>query len=111
MAQQLSDEKIVEIKRLFAEETSIKEIARRVGVSSGTAWRYTRAEELGYAGQADYVEKRAQKKGFSSLKEYRDHLARERGFKSQSEYNQKLAKGVWDSKTTLLPNINYATLL
>ena len=92
MARQLSDEKIAEIKQLFAEEIPIQEISRRVGVSAGTAWRYTRAEELGYASAADYYAKRAQERGFSGLKEYRDHMARERGFKSQSEYNQKLAK-------------------
>jgi|SRR3989338_2817915 len=92
MARQLSGEKITEIKQLFAEDVPIQEIARRLGISSGTAWRYTRAEELGYVGQADYVKKRAQEKGFSDLKGYRDYLAQKRGFRSQSEYNQKLAK-------------------
>ena len=92
MAKKLSSEKIGEIKKLYEEDVSIQEISRRLGVSSGTAWRYTRAEELGHTSAADYYKKRAQERGFSSLKEYRDHLARERGFESQSAYNQKLAR-------------------
>ncbi|MBI4983493.1 helix-turn-helix domain-containing protein [Candidatus Woesearchaeota archaeon] len=92
MAAKLNEQKVAEIKKLYEEKVPIQEIARRLGVSSGTAWRYTRAEELGYSSFADYIGKRAQERGFDDLEDYRNKMAQKNGFRSKSHYNYIVMK-------------------
>lgn len=92
MAKKLSDETIEEIQRLRKNGVGIREIARQVGTTPGTVFRYTTAREKGFASGAEYEDARARERGFASRQDYRDHQARERGFASQSAYNAVIAK-------------------
>ena len=64
MPTKVSETEISEIKRLYQEGLSFGKIAKQMNISSGTAWRYTCGEELGYSSFADYAREKAKERGY-----------------------------------------------
>jgi hypothetical protein len=90
MVEKLSKEKQELIRKLYEQKISIPSIAETAAVSYGTAWRYTRGKEKGYASSGEYMAHLALRKGFPSWNAQQESWVIKKGFESRNDYHKNL---------------------
>ena len=91
MPRKITDEQRQEAWKMYNDNYSIINIARKIGASYFSAWVMTEGRKKGFKNYSEYQEHLAVQKGFKNLSKYQEHLIVQKGFKNYSEYQEHLA--------------------